>query len=401
VPPFTPPDPKNPATGKCSPGVNTTQVELVKRENELSEGIPKPEARSGPVGLGYRVPMIIASPWTRGGKVCSEVFDHTSSLQFLETFLSKKFNKTVHQPTISTWRRAICGNLTSAFAAFENKKNDNVDFISRDPFLKTIHSARFKTEPSNFRKLTDDEIGKINRDPSSSDVMPRQEPGVRTACALPYELQAEGALAGDKKSFRLTMQSRTNFFGSRAAGSPFKVYAPGNFRAASVGDSAQGNFEAGRSWDYAVKAGDSVTGEWPLDAFEENRYHLRLYGPNGFYREFTGDAGDPLLEVECGYQASRASKNTASGNIELKIRNAGREAVDVEITDNAYKNKPVSKRLAAGESANIAIDLKKSFQWYDFVVAVRNHPRFAKRYAGKVETGREGVSDPVMAGEAG
>jgi phospholipase C len=34
------------------------------------------------IGLGYRVPMIIASPWTRGGFVNSELFDHTSSLQF-------------------------------------------------------------------------------------------------------------------------------------------------------------------------------------------------------------------------------------------------------------------------------------------------------------------------------
>jgi phospholipase C len=50
---------------------------------------------------------------------------------------------------------------------------------------------------------------------------------------------------------------------------------------------------------------------------------------------------------------------------------------------------------------SIPIDLKKSFQWYDFTVTVNNHATFAKRYAGKVETGREGVSDPAMGGEAG
>lgn len=31
-----------------------------------------------PVGLGFRVPLILISPWTRGGWVTSEVTDHTS-----------------------------------------------------------------------------------------------------------------------------------------------------------------------------------------------------------------------------------------------------------------------------------------------------------------------------------
>ena len=51
------------------------------------------QARSGPIGLGYRVPMIIASPWTRGGWVNSQLFEHSSTLQFLETFISRKYHK--------------------------------------------------------------------------------------------------------------------------------------------------------------------------------------------------------------------------------------------------------------------------------------------------------------------
>ena len=50
--------------------------------------------RESSIGLGYRVPLVIASPWSRGGYVNSQVFDHTSSLQFLEKFLSKKTGKT-------------------------------------------------------------------------------------------------------------------------------------------------------------------------------------------------------------------------------------------------------------------------------------------------------------------
>ncbi len=62
-----------------------------------------------PIGLGPRLPMLIVSPWTRGGWVCSEVFDHTSVLRFLEA----RFG--VYEPNISKWRRSICGDLTSAF----------------------------------------------------------------------------------------------------------------------------------------------------------------------------------------------------------------------------------------------------------------------------------------------
>jgi phospholipase C len=62
-----------------------------------------------PVGLGFRVPMIVASPFTRGGLVCSDTFDHTSTLRFLET----RFG--VEVPNLSAWRRETTGDLTSAF----------------------------------------------------------------------------------------------------------------------------------------------------------------------------------------------------------------------------------------------------------------------------------------------
>jgi phospholipase C len=64
---------------------------------------------SGPIGLGFRVPLLIISPFSRGGLVSSDRFDHTSVLQFLET----RFGAEV--PNLSTWRRSVVGDLTSAF----------------------------------------------------------------------------------------------------------------------------------------------------------------------------------------------------------------------------------------------------------------------------------------------
>ncbi len=63
----------------------------------------------GPIGLGFRVPMLVVSPFSRGGLVCSDVFDHTSTLRFLET----RFGARV--PNLSAWRRRVTGDLTSAF----------------------------------------------------------------------------------------------------------------------------------------------------------------------------------------------------------------------------------------------------------------------------------------------
>jgi phospholipase C len=73
---------------------------------------PLPAAAAGnpgPIGLGFRVPTIIVSPFTRGGFVASETFDHTSLLRFLE----KRFGAEV--PNLSAWRRKHTGDLTSAF----------------------------------------------------------------------------------------------------------------------------------------------------------------------------------------------------------------------------------------------------------------------------------------------
>lgn len=73
---------------------------------------------SGPIGLGFRVPMLVISPFSRGGFVSSDLFDHTSVLRFLET----RFGAEV--PNLSAWRRSAVGDMTSAFNF--SKPNQNV-----------------------------------------------------------------------------------------------------------------------------------------------------------------------------------------------------------------------------------------------------------------------------------
>ena len=89
-------------------------------------------------------------------------------------------------------------------------------------------------------------------------------------------------------------------------------------------------------------------------------------------------------------------KNKLTGNVELKITNKGKNPLTLTVTDNAYKNNPVTKKIAASAEESIVLDLKKTSGWYDFSVAVKGNEVFAKRYAGRVETGKETISDPFM-----
>jgi len=73
------------------------------------EGTPQDYVGGLPIGGGFRVPCIIVSPWTAGGWVCSQPFDHSSILQFLERVTG------VREPNISDWRRSTFGDLTAAF----------------------------------------------------------------------------------------------------------------------------------------------------------------------------------------------------------------------------------------------------------------------------------------------
>ena len=85
-------------------------VAPVGTEGEFLSVRPLPAQASGiagPIGLGFRVPMLVLSPFSRGGRICSQTFDHTSQLRFIE----ERFGVTA--PNISTWRRSAVGDLTA------------------------------------------------------------------------------------------------------------------------------------------------------------------------------------------------------------------------------------------------------------------------------------------------
>jgi phospholipase C len=383
IPPFVAPHPHKASTGLTSAGINTG-VDYVTSNDQQSI---KELARESSIGLGYRVPMVIASPWSRGGWVNSEVFDHTSSIQFLEAFLSNKTGKKIEEPNISKWRRTVCGDLTSVFRPYNGEKITLPEFLERNEFIEGIHKAQFRQLPSNYKKLSADEIAEINKAPWNSPLMPQQEKGIRNACALPYELYADSTLSADKKIIEITLRAGNSIFGKQSAGSPFHIYAPGKYQQQALHNRA-----------YAVVAGQGLKDKWQLNDFENNTYHLQVYGPNGFFREFIGNQQDPLAEVEFEYETDAKRDDLLTGNVYVKFSNEGSEPLVFEVTDNAYKAPVKSITAPPGQNAtkSVIIGTSKNFGWYDFSVKLKGNQVFEKRYAGRVETGKPTKTDPFM-----
>ncbi|MFT3971906.1 MAG: phospholipase C, phosphocholine-specific [Amaricoccus sp.] len=305
VPSFVAPDPKRPETGAASAGLQA-ELEYTYKQDEIAQGVPEHEARSGPIGLGFRIPTIVASPWTRGGWVNSQIFDHTSTLQFLERFIELKFHKSVREENMSGWRRAVAGDLTSCFRT-ATQDEPKLSYVNRDKHIELIVSARDRQLPSGYTELTAAEIAAIGANPGTAAAMGHQEPGTRPACALPYELYAHGLVSPDRKSFQLELTAAASLFGARSAGAPFNVYLRNIVDAPGM-----------RAATYTVKAGDTLKPVFALDQFRDGRFEVEVLGPNGFYRRFTGTAHD----APAGVTVALERRNHApTGAIEIHLHN--------------------------------------------------------------------------------
>jgi phospholipase C len=387
APSFVAADPKRPETGGASAGIDTG-LEYTYIEDELRQGVPINEARSGPIGMGFRVPTIVASPWSRGGWVNSQLFDHTSTLMFLEEFVQNKFGKKVKEENISAWRRSISGNLTSCFRPHDAKEPE-LDFLDRDKFAVSIQKSRYKEVPANYKQLTPAQIEEVNRNLLHSSSTAHQEQGMRPSCSLPYELYAEGGLSSNGTTFNLLLKAGNDVHGKHAAGAPFNVY----LRNTRNGGTAAGQGKMMVA-TYAVKPGDTLVEEFPLALFADAIYSIEVHGPNGFYRSFTGDTQARILQVHTSYERKNS---LLTGNVQVLLRNVGEHPLTVAMRDHSYKTGTVTKRIAAAHGASLVLPLHKSYGWYDFTVQAEGSKAEA-RFAGHVETGYPSFSDPLMGG---
>ncbi|MCH5716492.1 alkaline phosphatase family protein [Niabella hibiscisoli] len=167
--PFVAPDYRDQKTGAVSAGIRNIANEFVTLNDEINQkGVSKPNAREHAIGLGYRVPFIVASPWSRGGYVNSEVLDHTSVVQFIEKFASRKTGKKLQLDNISDFRRAVCGDMSSVFRPYNGEKLPQPDFLKRDAFLQRINEARYTPAPEGIHPVDKNEEGLLRQDPAAT-----------------------------------------------------------------------------------------------------------------------------------------------------------------------------------------------------------------------------------------
>ena len=205
-----------------------------------------PNKGAHPLGLGIRVPAIIVSPWSRGGFVCSEVFDHTSTLRFLE----KRFG--VREDNISDWRRTVCGDLTSAFDfATPNRDWAPLTLPATADYMQRV--ARSKAAPT---------LGVPRIQAPSAQDGPQ-----RGARPLPYALSADARVTDGALWIDLVNAGR--------AGAVFQVFD---------------NTDRDGPWRFTLAAGQTyAAGHWNATGRGPGPYDLSVHGPNGFYRRFAGD----------------------------------------------------------------------------------------------------------------
>lgn len=351
VPPPAPPSRDNDAPGGWAGASSVpTDGEYHLHPSPGNEKYDLPALRGRPYGLGPRVPLYVVSPWSVGGWVNSEVFDHTSVVRFLE----KRFG--VAEPNISPWRRAVCGDLTSAF---DFTRPDHGDFLQRLPGTAAV-AARAAALPGRATPASPEDIE-----------VPVQETGVRRSRALPYRWRVRTTI--DPAAGAVSLE----FANHGTAAAVLHVYDCHHLERIPR--------------RYTVGAGERLQDHWlPV---ETGAYDLWLLGPNGFHRHYRGliDQGWIDAQVEPG----------PGDLVRLQLRNPGAAECRLQLSSNAYAGVPEGLlTLAASAQHTVEWPSNPTGGWYDLRLDNPQHPGWQQRLAGRVETGSDSISDPAMGGMA-
>ncbi|WP_027820433.1 phosphocholine-specific phospholipase C [Paraburkholderia bannensis] len=349
-----PPDVPSPNADGTYAGKSTVST---KHEYFTAPNPPNDEKPLTPDGLPYgpgpRVPMFVISPWSTGGFVNSQAFDHTSVLRFLE----RRFG--VEEPNISPWRRAVFGDMTSAL----NFSMPNEKLASSFPVTNKAAADALNAQQSRLKAVPPPAV--------AAQTLPRQARLSRPSRALPYRLHVHASVEGRRKV-------RLEFVNEGSAGAVFHVYDRLHLERIPR--------------RYTVEAGKHSSDEWTPASADADRYDLWVLGPNGFHRGFTGD----VSAVQRGPNPETRLRYDAANNVlTLAIGNSGREPATCSVKPNAYRSdSPWTATVAPHGRAEQSWPLAASGGWYDFTLSAENG--VTRRFAGRLETGRDSISDPDM-----
>ncbi|MFG6447872.1 phosphocholine-specific phospholipase C [Roseateles sp. BYS180W] len=336
-----------PPTPPMSPELGDSTVDV---SQEIYPGDTAGHQR-GPYGLGLRVPLLVVSPWSRGGWVNSQLFDHTSVIRFIEQRFADEHPQ-LRETNIRPWRRAVTGDLCSAF-----------DF-------KTPNAHRpHPPEVSHYMPVDKTLQPLLALSVPAAQALPAQELGVRPSRALPYELHAQARM--DHSTGTVTLSFANT--GEQAA--VFQV-------------------RSGLATDlprcYTVQAGKQLQGRWTASGDARRRYALDVYGPNGFWRAFRGSVGLNAAHVEVSARYERQNRQVV-----LTVRNPMAQPVHLRVQDH-YSGHTHVQRLDRGEHTVQHCNASRQGGWYHLTLSVPGDPNFRMELAGRVENGEDSISDPAI-----
>ena len=280
-----------------------------------------------PIGPGNRVPMLICSPWTRGGFVDSNVYDHTSMLQFLATWTG------VQPVNITSWRQSVTGDLTAAF-----------DF--RHPDFSIPGNIPTLDQTWKLTQLTG---GSTAPPPEGDQMMPAQEPGTRPH--RPSNLQPFADVTVDRSTSQVTA-ALTN---TGKVGVSFTIYPDNYLPATATPVTALQSSPGSYTWDATLTGG---------------KYAFSVHGPDGFLTSFAGKV------VPAGLNAGPVPVVTAalqSETLGLTLANEGHQKIVYTLTPNDYEGRTKTVSWPANQDG-----------YYDVVITANTSDGFRRRYAGRI-----------------
>jgi phospholipase C len=334
-------------------GLSTVPItnEIYPGGTDATSGVSPP----GPYGLGARVPMFVISPWSKGGWVSSEVFDHTSLIRFVQARFGTK-TAPLTNPNITAWREAVCGDLTSAFN-FATPNDATVTLPSTAAYIPPTSEGEGPT------------VSYVPP-PPAVQTMPVQESGTRRARPVPYILNVTAAAGLSSEIVTLTFVNtgtRTGVFQVRSAN---PLQAPRSF---TVGPSA------------------TLTDTWEFAANGAAAYDLSVYGPNGFFRHYRGAApGLTATNLQ-----SKVEYDASAHGLTLAIKNSGALPASVQV-QNVYSGATAVHAVASGATFSSFVALTQYAGWYDFLLTVESDPDFQQQLAGHLENGQASTTDPAI-----
>ena len=293
-----------------------------------------------PIGPGTRVPMLICSPWTRGGYVDSNVYDHTSMLRFLAAWTG------VQPVNVTPWRASVTGDLTAAF-----------DF--QHPDFSVPRNIPTLDQTWALTQLT----GGSTTPPAEGDQkMPAQEPGTR-----PHRPTVHQPFA-DVTVERKTSQVTAALTNTGKVGVSFAVYPDDYLPATPAPFTVLQGSPRSYVWDATLTAG---------------KYAFSVYGPDGFLTSFAGEVVPANLSAGPVPVVTAAVQPGGVKTLELTLANEGHQPVVYTLTPNDYEGRTQTVTVKSGSARTVKWPTDQ-YGYYDVVITASTAGGFRRRYAGRI-----------------